>query len=100
GPDKIDHQAGPGFDPEVRQVRRGFLDHRDAFVGGEHPLLAGIHQDGHHDLVELRGRALEDVDVAEGHRIERSRAYGTAHGAAGYAISARSGARPAAATSA
>ncbi len=44
------------------------------------PCLFGIDQHRDDDLVELGGRALEDVDMAEGHRVERSRAYRAAHG--------------------
>ena len=58
----------------------GFLDHRDALVDIEHPLLAGVDQHRDDDLVELGRRALEDVDMAEGHRVEGARAYGAAHG--------------------
>src|SRR4029077_419029 len=83
-----DDQPRPGFDAQVGEVFGGLLDHRDALVGREHALLVGIHQHRHDDLVELGGGALEDVDVAEGHRIERSGAYGAAHGGAGYAITA------------
>ena len=71
--DEVDDQPLAGFDAQVRQVRRRFLDHRDALLEAEHALLAGVDQHRDHDLVELGGRALEDVDMAEGHRVEGSR---------------------------
>ena len=43
------------------------------------PLFYGIDQDGDHHVVELAGDALENVDVAQRHRIERSWAYRAAH---------------------
>ena len=41
--------------------------------------LLRVADDRDDDLVEVTGRALDDVDVAEGHRIERSRTEGGRH---------------------
>ena len=78
--DEIDHQALTGLDPQIRQVRGRLGDHRDALVEIEHALLIGVHQNRHHDLVELRSRTLEDVDMAKGHRVEGAGAYRATHG--------------------
>ena len=77
---EVDDETLTGFHPQVGQVRRRLLDHRDAFVEVEHALLVGVDQHGDHDLVELGRGALEDVDMAEGHRVERPGTYRAAHG--------------------
>mgnify|MGYP001338670264 CR=1 FL=1 len=41
-------------------------------------------------VVELRRGALKDIEVTEGHRIERPRTHRSAHGGAGYAKSPNS----------
>jgi hypothetical protein len=76
---EVDDQPFAGFNAQVRQMRRRLLDHRDALGGAEHALLVGVDQHRDDDLVELGGRALQDVDVAEGDRVERSGAYGATH---------------------
>jgi hypothetical protein len=69
-PDEVDHQTRSGLHPQIGQVCRRLLDHGDPLVEVEHPLLGGIRQDGHHHLVELGRGALEDVNVAQRHRVE------------------------------
>src|SRR5689334_25168696 len=72
-------------------MRGAFRDHREALVEAEHALLVRVDQHSHDDFVELGGRALEDVDVAEGDRIEGTRAYGATHGQRRYrAVQVRS----------
>ena len=66
GPDKVDHQPLAGLHPQIGQMRRRLLDHRDSLVDVEHALLGGVDQDRHHHLVKLARGPFEDI-VAGGH---------------------------------
>ena len=70
GPHQVDHQAPPDFGAQVRQMHAGLGDHRDPFLDVKQARFVGIHQHGDDDLVELRGRPFEHVDVPQGHRVE------------------------------
>jgi hypothetical protein len=78
---EVDHQTLSRRHAQVRQMRGRLLDHRDPLVDIEHALLGGIDQNRDNHFVELSRGPFEDIDVAQCHRIEGTRANGAAHDA-------------------
>src|SRR5205807_2096757 len=77
---EVDEQALEELDADVRQVLGRFLQHLLAVFETEQGLrLLRVADDRDDHLVEMPGRALDDVEVTEGHRIERSRAESGPH---------------------
>ena len=79
-PGEVDEQTLEELDADVRQVLGRLLQHLLTVLEAEQRLrLLRVADHGDDDLVEVPGRAFDDVEVAEGHRIERSRAEGGPH---------------------
>ncbi len=67
----VDEQPVPGVDAHGGHLRRGLLEHREAFVDAEQRLLRGVVEHRDDDLVVQGGGPGDDVEVAVGHGVER-----------------------------
>ena len=77
---EIDQQAFEELDTNVGQMLRRFLEHLLAvFEAEQRRRLLRVADHGNDHFVEMPGRAFDDVEVPEGHRIERSRAESDRH---------------------
>ena len=77
---EVDEQPLEELDADVVEVRGRLLQHLLALFEAEQRLrLLRVADHRDDDLVEVTGRTLDDVEVAEGHRVERSRAEGGRH---------------------
>src|SRR5699024_2104291 len=73
-------QARHELDPHAGQVGHGVREQVAALGGGEQGVLAVAGADGDDHLVGEGARAAHEIEVAEGHRVERTRADGDAVG--------------------
>ena len=70
----IRQQARECIDADIRQMRRRFFEEALALLDGEEPFLAHVVKDADDEFVKQAARALEDVDMADGHGVEAARA--------------------------
>ena len=79
---EVDEETLEELDADVGEVRGALLQHLLALFEREQRLrLLRVADHRDDDLVEVARRALDDVEVAEGHRIERTRAESGRHDA-------------------
>src|SRR6185436_5294806 len=77
---EVDEQALEELDADVGQMLGRFLEHLLAILEAEQRLrLLRVADHGDDHFVEMPGRPFDDVEVAEGHRIERSGAESDRH---------------------
>ena len=77
---EVDEEALEELDAHVVEVRDDLAEHLLALFEREQRLrLLRVADDGHDDVVEVPGGALDDVEVTVGDGIERARAEGGGH---------------------
>jgi hypothetical protein len=72
-PGELDKQAAEGFDLHLLLVIEDFMDHGQSFFGREQRVLFGIFQDGYQNPVEDFKPPADDVDMAVGNGIKKTR---------------------------
>src|SRR6266516_2205680 len=75
----VDGEAAERVDANLRELAGRLLQHRDALVHGEQPGLVAVDEHGDDDLVVQARGTFDDVEVAVGHRVERTRANDPSH---------------------
>ncbi len=82
--DEGDGEAGVGFDGDVGEFFGEFFDEGEAFLDGEEVFFFGVDADGDDEVVEEFSAPVDNVEVAEGERVEGSGEDGDFMGRAGH----------------
>jgi hypothetical protein len=70
---QVDQEPVEGDHRHPVEVRGGLHEHGQPLVHGEERLLVVPHRHRHDELIEELSRALHEVEMPHGHRIERAR---------------------------
>src|SRR5438128_1975074 len=77
---EVDQQPFEEVDPYVGQVPRDLAEHLLTLFEAEERLrLLRVADHSHDDVIEVARRALDDVEMAVGYRVERARAQSSGH---------------------
>ncbi len=76
---EVDGEAFEGLDGDLRALGRALdevgdegLDEGDALIGAEERVFAGVSANGDDELIEEGAAAGDDIEMAEGDRVERA----------------------------
>src|SRR5437016_2120034 len=72
-PSVLHQQAVERIHLYIREALANILEHLEPFCNGEHRRFRAIDHDCDRNLIEHPSRALDDIQVPVGHRIEASR---------------------------